>query len=299
VRSAAACLCLLALPAIPAMAGAQSLDPREVELVQRDRRWQREGRQDPWSQDAPDPSGERAVTLWSSERSQEERPVERRAGSYALRPTPGGGFQYEDARFTARVARDGTVTFTDRHGTVGLSLGPQLLATPAREATVAVQIPLAPRPRIPDFRRHDPLGYESQIMAGVFGTFDVTDELMRLLGEDPYRYEKARFLAATFELRVRLAADSQREILRAALAELPARLEALWRDERLTRRERRHVLFLLWAETDARPEAGGRARSAIERFVRTRLGPGTADAFTGDELEALNRGRERCFQPYP
>ena len=46
-----------------------------------------------------------------------------------------------------------------------------------------------------------------------------------LAGQDPHRLEKARFLTATSELRIRRAAHAQASRLREAAAELPQRLE--------------------------------------------------------------------------
>ena len=46
----------------------------------------------------------------------------------------------------------------------------------------------------------------SLLPLSIRGGFDLTDELMRLGGQDPYRYAKAQFLAGTRELRIRMAA---------------------------------------------------------------------------------------------
>ena len=48
---------------------------------------------------------------------------------------------------------------------------------------------------------------------------------MRLNGQDPYRYQKAEFLAATRELRIQMAAKMHAHNIQHAAAGLPARLQ--------------------------------------------------------------------------
>jgi hypothetical protein len=93
--------------------------------------------------------------------------------------------------------------------------------------------------------------------------------------------------------------------IRQSLDRLPRHLAAVWRDRRWSAAERRRILFALWdeaAEPDDRElaAAGHNARRAIERFVRRELPPGSADAFTVEELALLNarRGGGEQFRPY-
>jgi hypothetical protein len=174
--------------------------------------------------------------------------------AYPLRPDKKGGLVYSDIRFTARIARDGGVTFDDRSA-----------------------------------------NYDTRQAAVVF---DLNDMIMRARGEDPYSYEKRKFLAATWDRRTRMRVAADAERLRTALHRLPEHLEAIWRDARRSAADRRRVLYLLWAECDARSPGGAQARATIEGFVRRRLPAGSASAFTPAELATLNAGRPPPFAPY-
>ena len=136
------------------------------------------------------------------------------------------------------------------------------------------------------------------IVLGAEGTMDITDEILRALGQDPYRVQKARFLAATFEVRMKLAAAAQKEDVFTSLDRLPAALADLWRDARYSARERRRVLFELWCEAD-RPPEGPQARMIIEAFIRRELPCGSPDAYSPAELKD-NRADAtgQRFSPY-
>jgi hypothetical protein len=127
---------------------------------------------------------------------------------------------------------------------------------------------------------------------------DLNDEIMRLRGEDPYAYEKRKFLAAAWERRLRMRARADQRHLAAALKELPQRLATIWRDSRRPPAERRRLLFLLWEECDPATAAGRAARSVIEGFVRRELPRGSAAAFTDEELRRLARLTRPAFDPY-
>jgi hypothetical protein len=68
---------------------------------------------------------------------------------------------------------------------------------------------------------------------------------------------------------------------------------------------RRAALFELWDETieagdELAVEAGRAARTLVIGFIRARLPAGGPDAYTADELAALNRRRQSkaIFAPY-
>ena len=124
-------------------------------------------------------------------------------------------------------------------------------------------------------------------------TFDLTDAIMRRAHQDPYAYEKRRFLAATSSRRDALAEAARAARTREALDALPHRLLALWRDGSRSAAERRRLLWELWEEADGESEAGARARRLIETFIQNRLPAGSPDAFS--EAELLRYG----FRPYP
>jgi len=240
---------------------------------------------------------------------------------YRLRPE-GEGYIYDDQRFQARIARDGVVSFKDKRFNVSLpslpgldkgakSVGPTLESTlrdllgrgKRRKGAPAVEPPPPP----PDPRKlvpaevcppHSPC-YVMPLpnMVEVTGSFDLTDEIMRSRGRDPYAYEKARFLSSTFEMRIKMALAARKADLKASLASLPARLEELWADDRYTPRERRRILYELWWETDTTVE-GARAAHAIEAFIRRRLPCGSPQGYAGEELESLRELHlDRHFLP--
>jgi hypothetical protein len=126
------------------------------------------------------------------------------------------------------------------------------------------------------------------------GGFDLTDWLERTVGNDPYSYEKARFMEATRERRAEMSATARRERMRDALAKLPDFLAAVWAHEPWSERERRYILFKLWDECDDSND-GAQARATINAFVRKQV-----PSYSNDEIEALNEERtsEQRFEPY-
>jgi hypothetical protein len=138
---------------------------------------------------------------------------------------------------------------------------------------------------------------------GLSGGFDVTDMLMRGRKQDPYRYEKEKFMETTAKMRADLQTKARKAQLESSLAYLPTYLEELWRDPNRPVRERRRLLYAMWREaagTDDEVGAAGRkARTTIEAFVRERLPEGSEDAFTDEELRRYNaRGGSMRFDPY-
>ena len=235
----------------------------------------------------------------------------------------GESFVYQSPRFEARVARDGLVSFKDKHLSAALSLpflgflergsrprGPTLESTlrdyfdkrrrPVPEAASPSEP--APLPRRLEQNEICPPGsscyWQSLPVAiSVHGSFDLTDEIMRGLGQDPYAAEKARFLSSTFEFRIKLAIEARKTDLKRALERLPFRLDELWGDDRYSPRERRRILYELWYETDRTPE-GERAAGIIRDFIRRRLPCGSPDGYTRAELDAFARSHpERLLTP--
>jgi hypothetical protein len=138
---------------------------------------------------------------------------------------------------------------------------------------------------------------------GLSGGFDITDLAMKAKKQDPYRYEKEKFMETTAKLRGELTTRARRERLESALATLPAHLEQVWSDVSRPARERRHILYTMWREAagsdDEVGAAGRKARAAIEGFIRERLPEGSADGYVEDELRRLNaRSGAWKFDPY-
>ena len=139
---------------------------------------------------------------------------------------------------------------------------------------------------------------------GLSGGFDLTDIAMKNHHQDPYRYEKEKFMDTTSKLRAELTTKARRERLEASLAALPYHLEQVWGDLNHSARERRGVLYAMWREAagtdDEVGNAGKKARATIEAFIRERLPEGSENAFTDDELRRFNAraaGAMR-FEPY-
>jgi len=215
-----------------------------------------------------------------------------------------GDLMYEASGFTARIARDGTVTFRDKH----LSLSVALLPHPLRQPTIT-GVPTLESVLRGNGAKHDPTPVSAEEQAALYGsrlpiptvspyrpdpreacqypapcffnapvlllsvkgTFDLTDELMRLGGRDPYRYAKASFLAGTRELRTRMAARAHADDVRKSAAALPEHLATIACDGRLSVGERRAIIEALGAELDTSTPEGRAAEAEIARFLE-RLG---------------------------
>ncbi len=236
---------------------------------------------------------------------------------YDLRRS-GDGYVYDTPNFEARVARDGVVTFKDRKigfGGLGLPWKPLPYPSgPTLESTLrdhfdkrrrAPPPPAAEPPPLPntiDWNAVCSRGSACNVqpdptLVQVQGKLDLTDELMRAHGQDPYAWQKARFLSATFDFRTKLATEARKEDMKSSLIELPEQLEALWADRRYSPRERRRILYELWLETDQTPQ-GEKAAGMIGLFIRRRLPCSSPDAYTADELAAFDRAHPgRHFAP--
>jgi hypothetical protein len=227
------------------------------------------------------------------------------AETYELRRADDGSgdLLYRAPGFDARIHPDGSVRFIDRH--IGLTFFPFLpYRTKARGPTIESLLrgallgktraqgsptgpavnpeeqPASLAPRITPYRPDPnegcrypaPCFFESRVFVIVAGTFDITDEMMRVFGQDPYRYEKARFMKGTEAMRVGFAARAHADDLRRASAQLRPRLEEIAADDQRTMAERRAIIEALASEMDVTTAAGKQARAVIEDFLRTHFG---------------------------
>ncbi len=242
--------------------------------------------------------------------------------SYYLEPRGHGGYSYQGGRIGADIDPDGRVVFRvrERIRTESFRIGPLEIERPGMSggagslrsgrADPAVSVPGA-TPPIRDVRRN--VSADSRrsrggahpsrgpIFVAARARVDLIDEFVRWgSGHSPDRYDQARFLAATFELRMVMAAEHRALRLREAAGELPKRLAGVWVAEGYTKRERRRILFLLWSEIDQGSEDGRAAAEAIESWVRDHLRVNSGDGFSSEELVELNRSieSERPFVPY-
>ena len=219
-------------------------------------------------------------------------------GEIVLRPADDGSGEliYDGRGFRARVAPDGGVEFDDKQIT-GLTPLPWLpepvrYGVPSLQSTVRNALqgkppPPAPAPDtsgpppettsvIPEVSRYRPdprescyrcsLDYQQPALVSALGRFDAGDELARLNGQDPNRVEKARFLTATRDARVQMAATAHAQNVRQAMAELPARLDAIACDPRLSTAQKHATLTALRDEMNASAE-GREAADRINNFL--------------------------------
>jgi hypothetical protein len=175
------------------------------------------------------------------------------ATRYELRPASDGGYVYEGTAFDARIAPDGAVTFSNRASVFTRAADTR---APGRDPTTS--------------------GQSASAGGGPGLRFDVTDEYLRRLRRDPTRDAKAAFLTGTFDLRIKMALAAHEEVRQAALARLPARLNELWRDPKLTVLERQTILLKTW---DSLGSGNAAAREIVRDFARRHLPPAKAAAF--------------------
>lgn len=242
-------------------------------------------------------------------------PARPNEGTYFLEPTRGGGYMYDDLRFVARIAPDGAVTFSDKH----LQVETRIFGIPLRDYRKpdgrrlslfeALEKAFKPDPTLPSpldssfcAQAADPrlpLSASCRVQpVTIVGTFDFTDEVMKLTGQGWYKYEKAKFLSATFEFRVRMAAERHAKLLREAIAELPARLDAIWSNPGFTPREKRRIVCLLWAEVNVDDGPSRRAADVIIGWIKTRAPLTSASVYSDSELAACAAEGRRPFTPY-
>jgi hypothetical protein len=248
------------------------------------------------------------------------------SGAIALTPRPpvtseelsdaGGGRKRSDqGTFVAEVARDGTVELKDRPNLrVGLAVpSPRDLG---RGLASWYRDPYAQtrdrerereRQRVPSGAVDDE--EEQRKRPGTVpilsGSFDLTDWAMRMAGRDPYLAAKLSFLDRTREARAEMATAHRAELLRKVPVIIREHLARLWAQPEQSAAARRAALFELWDECEedgdaSVVEATAAARSAILGFIRGRLPAGSAEAYSEEELAALNqrrRSRQR-FRPY-
>lgn len=209
-------------------------------------------------------------------------------------PDGNGTFRFDHPGFTAKVARDGRVELKDKPSAQPFFEGPCVECV-KRDLSNYVDDPSS--------------GKAMNLMAllpKVGVRFDITDYVMRKIGDDPYNHAKAKFLDETRDQREAMWQAESEERLREALQTLPAQLAKIWLHDAWTEAERRQVLFDLWdecAETGSaeRVRLGKQIRVTIMAFIRRNLPAGSAHAYSEAELKTLNarRSSKAAFAPYP
>ena len=140
--------------------------------------------------------------------------------------------------------------------------------------------------------------------AGVSGSFDVTDQAMKLAGQDPYASAKRALADETREARLCIARRYQGERKKQELFHLATNVRRLAARADLSLAARRALIFDIWdecaEESESGPDYGAMARATILAVVREVFPAGSERAYQPGELLALNHRRtsRRRFAPY-
>lgn len=208
-------------------------------------------------------------------------------------PDGNGTYRFDHPGFKAKVERDGSVHIEDQPSFQPFVEGPCLECV---------------KDSLGKYVEDPSAGHAIDLMAllpKVGARFDLTDWVMRKIGDDPYSYQKARFLDKTRAEREAMRRRETEDRLREALQLLPKQLDQIWAYEAWTPSERRRALFELWDEcaesgSEERVQLGRSIRATIIAFIRERLPAGSEHAYTEAELQALDRQRKSRarFEPY-
>jgi hypothetical protein len=142
--------------------------------------------------------------------------------------------------------------------------------------------------------------------AGVGASFrlDVTDQVMKLAGQDPYSSTKRTRANETREQRLCMAKRYQRERQKQELFALSTKVRHIAARVDLSAAQRRELVFAIWdecsEESDPTTDYGAMARVTILSIVREAFPAGSDKAYQPTELLALNerRSSRQWFAPY-
>lgn len=247
----------------------------------------------------PEPTGARATSEkpWLQGQPNQASPSGDNKGpaSLGLTRTREGNYLYVDPgkRFTVAINPDGGVRFGDRWG------------------------------RDQHGQRMKGGGWAlRQIGPSGIGMGGPTEWLRALSEQELDASAKTEFLNLTRELRIQLAVEFTRQLLRTRLGELERELQSISSDASMSLRDRKELLFNRWDECDERftlgqpgaevPQealseidrdrlaAADTARRTIEAFIRRQHARGSARGYTAAELQGLNKRRlsAQPFAPY-
>ncbi|MBA3456219.1 MAG: hypothetical protein H0T42_24175 [Deltaproteobacteria bacterium] len=234
-----------------------------------------------------------------------------------LSPDGGGTYRSDEGPFTAKVNRDGSVNLKDKKNfnirfalprprQVGRAVG-DWYQDPNKPVGMLPPDKITKAPVINNDEANGQ--YDRKPDHGdatvpiVSGGFDVTDALMRRNGQDPYASKKLQYLDSTRDQRVQIGQRHRAKQLEQAVVIMKGNLDRVW--SLPTPQARRQALFELWdecAETGpAELVAAGRdARKLVVGVIRARIPAGSADAFSAEDLVALNQRKQSKakFAPY-
>ncbi len=159
-------------------------------------------------------------------------------------------------------------------------------------------------------RLHDPKGLSAEpvigsgVGVGIRGRFDISDNLMKLAGQDPYAAAKAKIADETREQRLCMARRNQGERQKQALLDLSVKIRRIAAQVDVSAAERRRLVFEIWdeclEESEDASAYGAMARATIDAVIREVFPEGTDLASPPAELLAMNERRSSRlpFAPY-
>jgi hypothetical protein len=139
---------------------------------------------------------------------------------------------------------------------------------------------------------------------GVAGHFDLTDHVMKRMGQDPYGPSKRAIADATREQRLCMARRYQGERQKQELFNLATKVRSLASRADLSAADRRELVFEIWDECTEEAtlgtDYGAMARATILAVVREAFPAGSERAYQPAELLAFNQRRSsrQRFAPY-
>lgn len=239
----------------------------------------------------------------------------------------GGTYRTRRPGFTGHVGRDGKISFKDKPAfKVGLKIpNPMKLAKAAAKGLEDyyrdpwAQVKETERDwtsglEIKDYTEHLDKRLDEDEKADhgdvatipiLGGSTEITDYVMRKLGNDPYASDKLLWMDQTRDERVQIGRVHRDKQLERADEIMGRHLDRLWARTDLDLVAKRQALFELWddgAEDGDKlvVEAADRARALVIGFVRAKLPARSAGAYTKAELDSLNKRRtsRARFVPY-
>lgn len=228
-----------------------------------------------------------------------------------------GRLRHRDPRFTATIAADGSVEFQD----VVIKPQASLLGLDVLKGKLDAPKPIA-RDNFEERALYPQGPPTAATFVGIGGGFGgilaaLVSKLRRKaggLGTDNGRSNmaaKARFLADTEAVRMRLAHAWLKQRLAEQQAALVDQVLVIWRDTSRSLAERRRQIFVLWDECadsaelrspadEIRAAAASEARGRIEALIRMLAPQDSAWRFTAAELTMFNAQRQSQarFDPY-
>ncbi len=232
-----------------------------------------------------------------------------------LAPNGAAGAKSDQTVFVAKVAEDGTVTMKDRRdfqlhwdpltpkqflrGVADWFESDKGIDAKRGKQTLKDDISIALGPETES-------GAKGFVVRLFRGRLSIDDWIMRKTVGDPYASKKLDFLDSTRDERVAMGEQYRRRQLEQVVVIIRANCERAWAASR-DPAARKRALFELWdeiADPDPSDElavvAAQRAREQVIAFIRIRLPPGSPDAYTGDEIQALVAHKQSAasFAPY-